>query len=159
MASSELVIRPARVGEDAALVRVLLETFESTWRPQISVAAAKAHLEQGRAAAYVSESGLEFWVADLEGQIVGLIHWRDDFVHALHVRPSHARSGVGSRLMDRAEADIASSGFEQVRLETDTFNLASQALYRSRCYREAGRYPDKEWNSGLTTILLVKSLG
>jgi len=25
-------------------------------------------------------------------------------------------------------------------------------------YREAGRYPDEEWNSGLTTILLVKPL-
>ena len=61
--------------------------------------------------------------------------------------------------MDRAEAEIAKSGFGSARLETDTFNLASQAFYRSRGYREAGRYPDQEWNSGLTTILFVKALG
>lgn len=58
--------------------------------------------------------------------------------------------------MDGAEVAIAAAGFAQVRLETDTFNQASQAFYHSRGYREAGRYPDEEWQSGLTTILFVK---
>ncbi len=44
------------------------------------------------------------------------------------------------------------------RLETDTFNLRSQAFCRARRYVEADRYPDTEWNSGLTTVLLVKAL-
>ena len=43
--------------------------------------------------------------------------------------------------------------------ETDTFNVRSQAFYAARGYQEARRYPDTEWDSGLTTILLVKSLG
>ena len=60
--------------------------------------------------------------------------------------------------MDRAEAEIARSGFAAVRLETDTFNTTSQAFYAARGYREAGRYPDEEWNSDLSTILLVKPL-
>jgi ribosomal protein S18 acetylase RimI-like enzyme len=61
--------------------------------------------------------------------------------------------------MDHAEAEIARAGFASVRLETDTFNTRSQAFYAARGYREAGRYPDTEWNSGLTTLLLVKPLG
>jgi ribosomal protein S18 acetylase RimI-like enzyme len=60
--------------------------------------------------------------------------------------------------MDRAEAEAAEAGFAAIRLETDTFNTAAQAFYRARGYREAGRYPDTEWNSGLTTLLLVKDL-
>jgi hypothetical protein len=60
--------------------------------------------------------------------------------------------------MDRAEAAIAEAGFAAARLETDTFNRRSQAFYAARGYREAGRYPDEEWNSGLTTLLLVKPL-
>lgn len=75
------------------------------------------------------------------------------------MRSSHARSGVGKRLMDKAEAEIAKAGFQTARLETNTFNATSQAFYAVRGYREAGCYPDKEWNRGLETILLVKTLG
>jgi ribosomal protein S18 acetylase RimI-like enzyme len=141
------------------LKAILRDTFESTWRPNITAAAAQAFLDEDRPSVYVSERGLDFWVGEQEGKVVGLVHWQDDFVHALHVRASHARRGVGARLMDLAEAAIARSGFAAARLETDTFNSRSQAFYAARGYREAARYPDEEWNSGLTTILLVKALG
>jgi hypothetical protein len=60
--------------------------------------------------------------------------------------------------MDVAEGEIARAGFAAARLETDTFNRASQAFYAARGYKEVDRYPDAEWNSGLTTILLMKAL-
>ena len=84
--------------------------------------------------------------------------WDLDFINALHVRASHARQGVGSRLIDKAEAEILVAGFLAARLETDTFNVTSRAFYASRGYREQDRYPDKTWSSGLTTLLLVKAL-
>ena len=59
----------------------------------------------------------------------------------------------------RAERDIAEAGFPAARLETDTFNQRSRAFYAGRGYQEADRYPDEEWNSGFTTLLLVKPLG
>jgi len=68
------------------------------------------------------------------------------------------RTGVGAQLMDKAEAEIARAGYAAARLETDTFNARSRAFYAARGYREADRYPDREWNSGLTTLLLVKPL-
>jgi len=157
--TAEIRVRPATVADAAALQAILRATFESTWRPQITPAAAAAFLAEDRPADYVAQRGLEFWVAERPGEVVGLVHWQGDFVHALHVRPSAARSGVGARLMDRAEAAIARAGFPAARLETDTFNAASQAFYAARGYREAGRYPDEAWNSGLTTLLLVKPLG
>jgi ribosomal protein S18 acetylase RimI-like enzyme len=159
MPPAEILVRPAQAVDAADLIAVLLETFESTWLPNITASAADDFRREARAATYVGASGLEFWVAEEAGRVVGLVHWQDDFVHALHVRPSHARRGIGRRLMDQAEAQIANSGFPDARLETDTFNLASQAFYGARGYREAGRYPDEQWNSGLTTILFVKSLG
>lgn len=79
-------------------------------------------------------------------------------MNALRVLGSYARSGIGTCLMDKAEAEIGKSGFPTARLETDAFNLVSQRFYAKRGYREAERYPDKEWNSGLVTILLVKPL-
>jgi ribosomal protein S18 acetylase RimI-like enzyme len=151
-------VRCARRDDAPALQAILRDTFESTWRPNITRAAAEAFLREDRPAVYVAERGLEFWVAELEGEVVGLVHWQNDFVHALHVRASHARHGVGARLMDLAEAEIAAAGFAAALLETDTFNQRSRAFYAARGYQEARRYPDTEWNSGLTTILLVRSL-
>jgi ribosomal protein S18 acetylase RimI-like enzyme len=155
---SAVVIRRARPEDAAALRAILEDTLESTWLPQLTPAAAAAARGEDRPAAYVADRGPEFRVAEVDGQVVGLIDWNGDFVNALHVRASHARSGLGGRLMDLAEAEIAKAGFAQVRLETDTFNQRSQAFYAKRGFREADRYPDEEWNAGLTTLLLVKPL-
>lgn len=155
---SSLVIRRARPSDAVMLRAVLHDTYEGTWLPQVTPEAARAFREQDRPAAYVAERGAAFWVAEHDGQVVGFVDWEADFVKALHVRASHAGRGVGGRLMDRAEAEIAAAGFPAARLETDTFNTRSQAFYATRGYYEADRYPDVEWDSGLTTVLLVKAL-
>lgn len=152
----EILIRQARPDDAAACKAILRDTFESTWLPQLTAEAARAFESEDRPAAYVGERGLLFVVAEVSGEVVGFVDRDGDFVNALHVRSSHARTGVGGRLMDHAEAGIAEAGFAAARLETDTFNQRAQAFYAARGYREAGRYPDEEWNSGLTTILLVK---
>jgi ribosomal protein S18 acetylase RimI-like enzyme len=155
---SNLQIRRAQPADAGACKMILHDTFESTWRPNVTPAAAAAFRSEDRPSAYVSERGLQFWVAERGGEVVGLVDWQDDFVNALHVLAIHSRSGVGGRLMDHAEAEIARAGFASARLETDTFNQRSQAFYAKRGYLEADRYPDTEWNSGLTTLLLVKAL-
>lgn len=154
-----IVIRPAGQQDAEGLKAILRDTFESTWQPQLTPEAAAAYRREDRPAGYVGERGLLFVVAEVDGAVVGLVDWSGDLVNALHVLASHARSGVGGRLMDHAEAAMAAAGHAQARLETDTFNTRSQAFYAKRGYREAGRYPDEEWNNGLTTLLLVKPLG
>jgi ribosomal protein S18 acetylase RimI-like enzyme len=157
--NAPLSLRPARPADGPAIIAILHDTFNSTWRPQISASAARAFLDEDRPAAYFARRGLQFRVAERQGEVVGFVDWEGDFVNALHVLGRHAGAGVGSVLMDRAEAGIADSGFAAARLETDTFNLRSQAFYRARGYREADCYPDEEWNSDLVTLLLIKSLG
>ena len=100
-------IRPARAADGAALIAILHSTFQSTWRPAITPAAAEAYARENRPADYVARCALEFRVAGRAGEIIGLVHWRD----------------------------------------------------AGRGYVEKGRYPDEEWNSGLTTLLLEKRLG
>ena len=156
--STHLHIRPSRPADSVALVAILHDTFESTWRPQVTPAAVTAYREGDRPAAYVAARGHLFLVATHDGAVIGLVDWQDDFVHALHVHSAHARSGAGTALMDLAEAEIARAGFSAARLETDTFNMRSQAFYAARGYIEKDRYPDLEWNSNLTTILLEKVL-
>jgi ribosomal protein S18 acetylase RimI-like enzyme len=153
-----LSLRPARADDAPELQAILYDTFESTWRPNITEAAAQAFRDEDRPGAYVAERGLRFRVAVRDRRVVGFVDWDGAFINALHVLAAHARTGVGSRLMDDAERAIADAGFAAVRLETDTFNARSRAFYAARGYREADRYPDREWASGLTTLLLVKPL-
>jgi ribosomal protein S18 acetylase RimI-like enzyme len=155
---SDIVVRRAGPSDAPALLAILHDTYARTWLPQMTAAAAQAFRDQDRPAAYVAERGLEFHAAERGGEVVGFVDWDGDFINALHVRTAHARTGVGRRLMDVAEAAIRAAGFPSVRLETDTFNTRSQAFYATRGYVEADRYPDTEWNSGLTTLLLVKPL-
>jgi GNAT superfamily N-acetyltransferase len=156
---SHIRVRRAQASDAPALRAILWDTFASTWLPKLTPAAAGAFRDEDRPRAYVAERGLKFWVAERDGEPVGLVDVEGDFVNALHVLAAHRRSGVGARLMERAEAEILGAGFAAARLETDTFNETSQAFYAARGYREAARYPDREWASGLTTLLLVKPLG
>lgn len=156
---SPVIVRSSRPDDAAALIAILYDTFASTWEPQVAPAAAARFRAEQRPRAFVTERGHEFLVAERAGAVVGLVHWDGDHVTALHVHSSAARTGVGRALMDAAEAAIAAAGHPSARLETDTFNARSQAFYAARGYHEADRYPDQEWASGITTLLLVKPLG
>ena len=157
--ASKILVRRAAPDDVPTLRAILYDTYESTWLPQLTPAAAQRYHDEDRPRAYVTARGAEFWVAEFEERVVGFVDWDADFVNALHVRASHARKGVGNLLMDFTETEIAKAGFPIARLETDTFNSRSRAFYVKRGYLEADRYPDLEWNSGLTTLLMVKALG
>jgi GNAT superfamily N-acetyltransferase len=156
--TTPVLIRPATAADAPALRAILYDTFESTWLPEITPAAAQAFRDEDRPTVYVGERGHLFTVAERDGEAVGFVDWEGDFINALHVLARHARDGVGTALMEHAEAEIARASFREARLETDTFNARSQAFYAARGYREADRYSDNEWASGLTTLLLVKAL-
>src|SRR5689334_22982621 len=144
--ADDLLLRRATPADAPALAAILYDTFESTWRPQITAGAAQAFRDEGRPGVYVAARGLQFRVAERAGEVVGFVDWEGDFINALHVLAAHARTGVGAFLMDHAEAEIAAAGHPSARLETDTFNARSRAFYAGRGYREADRYPDEEWN-------------
>lgn len=157
--SKVLAIRPWRLADFDAVKAILDDTFASTWRPQLTPEAAKAYADSGEPVGYIDESGPAFFVAEVDGEVVGMVHWEHDFVQALHVPAAHQRKGIARALMAFAEDGMRADGVALARLETDTFNTQSQGLYRALGYREAGRYPDLEWHSGFTTILYVKDLG
>lgn len=154
-----IVIRPWQLADFDAVKAILDDTFASTWQPQLTPEALQAYRDSAEPLGYIDQMGPAFFVAEIDGDVVGMVHWEDDFVHALHVPAAQQRKGIARALMAFAENGMRAAGIEVARLETDTFNEGSQGFYLALGYREAGRYPDLEWHSGFTTILYVKDLG
>lgn len=153
-----MLLRPFRPGDEAGVIAVLDDTFESTWGPQLRPEILAKRRREQPARAY-AEAMAEAFVLAVEGeQVVGMVHWDGDFVHALHVIGAAQGQGVGRALLAHAEQAMAAAGQVVARLETDTFNTRSRAFYAALGYREIDSYPDQEWESGLTTLLLEKPL-
>lgn len=155
---SSVTIRPARAGDRAALLAILAETFADTWRPQLTAAAIEDYRRRRVAETFVDALMPAFAVAELDGAVVGFGNRQAGFVDSLHVAAAGRRRGVARALMAELEAQMRADGIAVASLETDTFNTGSQGLYLALGYREVARYPDEEWNSGLTTIRYEKAL-
>ncbi|WP_057971298.1 GNAT family N-acetyltransferase [Lysobacter antibioticus] len=158
MTQTPLRIRPARADDRAAVLALLEETFVDTWRPQLSAEAIAAYRNGGGTERFVDAHLGRFVIAELDGRVAGFAHRDGGFVGAVHVTASARRHGVATQLMATLETAMREDGVATASLETDTFNTGSQALYLALGYRETARYPDEEWNSGLTTIRYEKPL-
>lgn len=156
--TTPILIRPAESADADAILRILGETYEATWKPELTVEAIARFESSAHTAAYVRERLPFFQLACIDGEVVGLLDWRDDFIDALHVSPRRQRLGIGAALLHHAEAAIAAAGHTHVRLETDTFNRQARAFYGKQGYAEVDFYPDEEWHSGFTTVLMSKAL-
>jgi ribosomal protein S18 acetylase RimI-like enzyme len=59
-------------------------------------------------------------------------------VHRLTIAPEHQGKNFASRLMDSAEEEAASRGYDAIRLDAFTQNPVAMSLYERRGYRKAG---------------------
>jgi ribosomal protein S18 acetylase RimI-like enzyme len=153
-----LEFRPAEPADQASLVALLTDTYRVTWLPQLRTEVAERFERERRLEHYVAECHEQFWLAVQEQRIVGMVHWRGDFLEALHVLRACQGLGIGGALLELAEARMRDAGIAVSRLETDTFNRQSRGFYRKHGYEEVGEYPDAEWDSGFTTVLMRKRL-
>jgi ribosomal protein S18 acetylase RimI-like enzyme len=94
----------------------------------------------------LAEDGVAQFVAERGDDLVGQVHVgeqsappvfaRGDAAHVvgLYVRPEHRGAGLGSRLLDRAEAWARERDHERVTLSVSLENDAARRLYDERGY-------------------------
>lgn len=102
--------------------------------------------------------GLSIRAEDDKGQLVaGLSGWTwggCGYVDVLWVAQSHRRQGIGTRIMDAAEAEAAARGCTSMVLSTHTFQAPD--FYGRRGYVEVGKTAD--YPQGHAQLHLRKAL-
>ena len=112
--------------------------------------------------AFIGHRNSQTWVAEEAGEIAGFLVAQREPSKILHivtidVPKAWRRRGVGSLLMDAAEAWARHHDLRMVGLETAQDNLAAQKFYEARGYRmvdEIKRY----YADGTTAWVMVKEL-
>ena len=96
-----------------------------------------AHVERS----YLQRPGNNFWIAEMDGQVVGSIgaYRRDDEeaeIRRLAVDRSARRRGVASKLLDQAEEFCRDAGYARAIVWTANHMTAAIAFLQHRGYHE-----------------------
>ena len=129
------IVRAARAADLEALVAGNLAMAEETERVRLDVQT----LRQGIGALLESRAPGRYWVAELDGRVVGQLlitfewsDWRNRMVwwiQSVYVVPEARRHGVFRTLYDTARREAQAAGAGGLRLYVDTTNTRAQAVY------------------------------
>jgi putative acetyltransferase len=125
----------------ALFIRVNRQLTPANWEAQFEDYIANALREEiGRVEAYYESRNGRFFVAELDGELVGMfgIERADEDVAELrrmYVDPQLRRHGIGRYLLERAEMEARALGMTRLILSTSELQPAAFALYKSAGYR------------------------
>ncbi len=132
-APSELVIRPARIGEVSLIAarQSVLYAASHGWGRELET------LEAETTAAFLRDFKAErerCWVADLAGVMAGAVFLTDEGeglarLRLLHVEPFARRRGVGDALVRACVEFARRTGYGEITLWTHTVLDAARRLY------------------------------
>ena len=126
-----LVIRPFHSADAESVGRLIADTYSKfnlsfvppEERPLFlgPFKHARSHEESHQAAiAQVIRAAMVF-VAEDEGEIVGVLRGRRDKLQSLFVREDYHRQGVGRRLVERFEQECARQGAEEIKVQATLY--------------------------------------
>jgi ribosomal-protein-alanine N-acetyltransferase len=131
---SGLLIRPVMNEDLPTLEQIEAEAFEPLWR------------HSAHSLSLAQRQALSFDVAEYHGAVVGYQFSTpvESGVHLarMTIQPAFQKSGIGTQLLAHTCAEYSRLGFENVTLNTQSDNLASQKLYRRFGFQPNGqRFP------------------
>lgn len=154
---TEPQVRPADLDDAEELAAAYRSAYAENERLGFPAKAGSA--TEADVAAWVSDHLV--LVAEIDGEVVGGVRIEETDpdrakVSRLGVRADRKGEGIGSRLLERAEAAARDRGHATVWLTTPPEHPHLPDFYRSRGYEETGQYPLE--NRDYDEIVLETSL-
>jgi GNAT superfamily N-acetyltransferase len=108
---------------------------------------------------YQSQSGSNFWVAEIDGEIKGMVgvqrrSQEEAELRRMSVASSNRRQGIGRRLLGTVEGFCRQHGYQQIHLTTVSQLQPAIAMYHSCGYQLVG----KEKHGKMVVYHFVKDL-
>jgi GNAT superfamily N-acetyltransferase len=135
MTNSRVAVRPARAGDLETLVAGNMALAEETEQVRLDIDT----LRQGILALLESRAPGRYWVAELEGRVVGQLlvtfewsDWRNRMVwwiQSVYVVPDARGRGVLRTLYDLTRREALAAGAAGLRLYVVTSNTRALAVY------------------------------
>jgi GNAT superfamily N-acetyltransferase len=132
--TEELSIRLA-TAEDAPAVADLYTAARVHAVPQMPPALHTNAEDRAYVARRMSEDDVTVWVAEQDGEILGLAHCTPTFLDGLYILPERKGQGIGSLLLDVVDATHP-DGYELWVFES---NIGARRLYERRGLVEVER--------------------
>ena len=131
-----VVVRNADPGDLDAVVAVFLGCWRSSYAGRLPASLVTAMSDDAARSLWsraLTTPGRRVSVAEVDGQVCGVVGFEaqgeDGWVHSLYVAPSTQGSGLGSRLLSSATADLATAGCRRGLLWVFAANTPSVAFY------------------------------
>jgi GNAT superfamily N-acetyltransferase len=140
-----LVIRPAAAADVASIEQLVRDVVREVYGKLIPGDALPTAGRWSR--------GL---VAEVAGQIVGVVVSDDDWVEDLWVARDHRNRGIGAMLLTAAERQIAKRDYTEAQLRAVAENLDARRFYAAHGWAETVSYPHEKW--GFAMVEMVKAL-
>jgi ribosomal protein S18 acetylase RimI-like enzyme len=154
--SDSVILRPAEDTDVPALIRLLQRSWLVTWAPELPFEAVQAFAAIDPARSHAETTWHAFLVATRGGLLAGMVQVERHVVEALNVDPACWGVGVGSRLLEAAEQQIAAS-YPVASLEVRSFNSRAHSFYARPGWVEVRRYPGTECGSPIENIEMQKT--
>jgi L-amino acid N-acyltransferase YncA len=166
---SSLEIRPAVAADLAAVTEIYQHavlygtaTFELI-APDLT--------EMTRRFGVLMDGGFPYFVAALEGQVVGYAYagayrprpaYRFSVENSVYLQPSIHRRGIGLQLLQRLIAESEARGYRQmIAVIGDSANAGSIGVHAKCGFQMIGTHPDVGFKFGrwLDTVMMQRALG
>lgn len=171
---TKLALRPAQPDDAVALEHLAGRVFTSTYGPRLSPETLRHHLETELCThvfrCELLESRSAYWVAQLEGELIGFIKLERTALPAcvpsknaiellkLYVDTDHHSLGAGSRLLETALGSL-SPDLEVIWLLVWEENPRAIAFYRKHGFEPIGRQDVLVGETAFHDLVMIKSRG
>lgn len=137
-----MLIRIYKDADRAEVIRLFREFMADYAGPEFAAYTERAIGEElSRIGAYyLGREGQGFWIAELEGRVVGMVgierHSQTDAeLRRMAVESAVRRRGIARELLAHAEDFCRKSGYASIVLNTSELQTAAMRLYESSGYR------------------------
>jgi predicted N-acetyltransferase YhbS len=133
-----MIIRPMTRGDAEAIHEIHSACLTRTLPGRYTHEQITAWMDGRTPEGYVraSEAGERFFVAEVDGSVVGYASWEDDELLSLFVHPDFQSQGVGSALVETCLADAEGTGDAITKVKAV---LGAEAFYAKHGFTSEGR--------------------